>query len=194
MITELEIYNMALADLGIDAISSLIGTEKEHSAFKIYYAQTLSYVITQLSLPTFKKTDPLSHLATLSVPGFTYIYQYPGDCLRIESIVNFNGDPVDAWDVRRIGDISQTVIVANLESLSAIYIARVLESSLWTTEFVECLRFKLGENIAMYLTQKRELMQLQATRYYESLALGVNRSGLEKSKSMSTKSPFTEAR
>jgi len=153
MITELEIFNMALGQLGITRVSNLTdSTDKRVQAYQMYYEQALRFVLADLQLSFSLKIDPLSLLSDQIVPGWDYAYQLPGDCVMVQGVMDEDGTRETEWGIRRIGSISDTVVCTNLVSAYIEFVQAVGETSVFPPQFVEVLKYKLAMDMAVFLT------------------------------------------
>jgi hypothetical protein len=201
MATELEIYNMALADLGIEPVSSLTGTEKRHDAYKIYYLSSLEKCLEDIAPRFAIKRESLSLLSDITVFGFDYAYQLPGDCLSVRKIFNesdITDDTEDTteydYNVFRIGDESKTVIATSAENAVCEFLSRVRETTLYSVPFKEALRYKIAENCANYLTGDLSLMANYNSLYGTAVVLAKIDVSKEKRQTLPDYTGFTESR
>jgi hypothetical protein len=195
MITELEIFNLALCQLGLQPVAGLTDTsDKRVQAYKITYKQAVSFVLSELQMFFSKKTDPLNLLSDQTMPGYDYVYQYPGDALLILDVMDSDGEDDTDWKVKRIGALSDAVIVSNMESAYCEYVQSVGETSNYPSHFIECLKFKIASDCAVYLTGDNQKMAINVKMYTDIKNSTVSADSLQSVSSIPDVSTYTDAR
>lgn len=197
MIGELEIFNMALLNLSIEPIGSLGGNDKRAIAHRTYYPNAIDNCLKSITPKFARKIESLNLISGHTIPGFDYVYQYPGDCIKFLGLRDPNDSRSAKWDIRRIGEISQTVIVTNIEDAVIDYISKVHETSLFPTDFRTALEYHLSMDCAVYLVGGVEGMNLRkffANEYRLSCIYARNSDFTQSKNVKSQSSPFIEVR
>ena len=195
MMTELEIFNLALGQLGIARLSALTdSTDKRVQAYQTFYSHALSFVMSELQMNFTIKIDPLSLLSNQTITGYTYAYSLPGDCIMIQSIMDSEGTVETGWELRRIGSIADTVVATNLEDAFIEYVQSVSETSVYTPQFIETLKYKLAMDMAIFLTDDSNKL-IANSKLFESARIGaIGNDASQYSYVMPVTSTYTDSR
>lgn len=191
MITELEIFNAALGYVGAQRLSGLTGTDKRQEAYQIYYEMTLGSVILDIRPRFAVKYEELNLIADISIPGYDYVYQQPGDLLQVISVTDDAGDKSGTsktedgtaykWATFRVGSISKNVIGANFEDAYCEFYSSVREVSMYDADFKKALAYKLAAEIDSFLNGAPKNVQLNLG-LYEAEAMKAKSRNLTKSR------------
>ncbi|MEI8127983.1 MAG: hypothetical protein WCG95_00065 [bacterium] len=165
-ITDVEICNLALDNIGTKNIVSRDSTEKPAKLCDRWYDVARRSVLKDLNASFSIKRATLA-----TVSGFTPVYGYPNaftlpdDCLKILNI----GDPMQ---VERY-QIEGNYLYCDYEtSVNVRYIYDCEDVSLYDDEFIELIALKLARCICMPLTQDIEksnnLEMLYKQKYLET--------------------------
>ncbi len=85
MYTKEDICNMALSHLGAGKIASLDDNNEKTRVLNLYYEGAVKSVLRVFPWG-FARTMTKPALSTESIPGATYMYGYPSDCLNVRRI------------------------------------------------------------------------------------------------------------
>lgn len=105
MATEVDICNMALSFLGDRATMTSIdppegSAQAEHCAR--FYPMAVKELLSQGRWTFASKRAKLVSYAD-EVPGVSYAYALPGDCLKVQSVFSGNCKILSKWTVERVG-------------------------------------------------------------------------------------------
>ena len=190
MSSEVEICNLALTNIGAATIQSLTPTTETEESRKcnLYYAQTRDAVLADHPWGFATKLGVSLSLLTEETKGWTYTYSYPTDCLRALEVTDDSGSQNQytgsyikngLWYTRegeliapRIdfekclsADNSSNLLVTNQGTARLNYIARVTNTNLFSSQFVEMLSFKLAGKLAIPLKKDGQMKDQMNQEY-----------------------------
>lgn len=157
--TKVDICNIALGRIGRkSSITDLAENSTEARACKRVWDLTRQSLLREFTW-SFSHKIALLALSTETVPGWLYVYAYPTDCLQALRIFNAAGADLrgeqDKWDIFAIGN--NTFIACNVDLAYLEYTADKADPSDWSTQFVDCLAWRLAFELAMPLSGDQNL-------------------------------------
>ena len=87
MASEVEICNMALAQIHGSSINSLGESSREAQQCSLFYTSSRDQVLTEVNWGFSNKLTALAELTELSVFDWAFVWAYPTDCLTINHLV-----------------------------------------------------------------------------------------------------------
>lgn len=157
--TKVEICNLALGRIGRKAsITSLSENSAEAKACARVWDVTRQSLLREFTWGFSRKVSLLA-LSTETVPGWEYLYAYPSDCLQALRIFNAAGAEYkgeqEKWDIITVGN--STFIACDVDTAYLEYTCDKADASDWTSQFVDCLAWKLAFELAMPLVGDQNL-------------------------------------
>lgn len=171
MTSEVEICNLALANIRAQSINSLNDQSVQAQYCKLKYPVARDAVLREHDWNWAHRIAPLAVLSSVDIFNWVYAYAYPSDCLRINRLVpnyeaNVSGTSGLTWrpEYQRetASDITAfkvpyeiflesdtKVIASNYESLRCDYRARITNTEHYDPMFVEALSWKLAAELAI---------------------------------------------
>ena len=149
MATKLEIFNMALAKLGVPAVTSLNEESKERRFCSTFYDLARDEILEQYPWHCCLMDDTLAPL--VDAPEFKWDYQYdfPSDCLKIYSIYP---DYIEY-------EVKNKKIYCNESSLQVTYHQQITDTSKFSAHVVNAIVQNLAIKLAFPLVQNSGLQK-----------------------------------
>lgn len=199
-LSSVDICNIALSRIGNSGkIASFTEQSKEASICKLHYQYCLDWLLESFPWGFAKKTIVLAQLAEDAPEGWTYIYQYPSDCVKARAVVDSGGeryairaaylyddDPERIhrssvrypFEIRLRGDGNARCIVTDLEAARLLYTARVSDTTLFPAQFSSLLATKVAGEIATGLLADANIVKVMEQRFVqqwrEATAMSIN--------------------
>lgn len=149
--TDIEICNLALLDLGCTPILTFDDASDEGRACKLFYPACRDVVLAD-SIWTFAKLKfKPTQLTTAPAFGFAKAFQLPSEVLRVYKV----DDGTDSWDVAF--EVVGRQIHSDAETLYALAVQRIADTSQFSPGFVMALAARLAADMAVTLTGNRTL-------------------------------------
>jgi hypothetical protein len=165
MASIVEICNMALASIRAKSINSLTEASIEAQQCKLHYDIARQFILQDTPWNFAKKSAALQ-LMTVEPQEWLYAYQYPIDCLRVQSVIADYGlkNPAEFYNEHYREDyvIPDTemkfeivsggdgkMIVTDQQDAYAIYTKNVKDPTLFDPQFVKALTHYLASMIAV---------------------------------------------
>jgi len=149
MASEVGICNLALSNIRAGSINSFDEASSQAQLCRLKYPVLRDQALEDAPWQFSHRLIALA-LLTDEVHGWTYVYQYPNDCLRINKLIGDVVLPTDTkipYEIFNIGD--NKVIVSNEANLRIDYRAKVADPNLFTNQFVIALSHLLGGELAI---------------------------------------------
>jgi hypothetical protein len=169
MASEIQICNLALSHLGGGRIQSINDNAKEAIECKILYPMVLESTLRSHKW-AFATKRLLLGLLDEEVPGFRFVYRYPGDCLVAREIYSVNQFDKVKFEIALGKDNQSRVILSDQESAVLIYTAKVENANIFDSIFIEALSWKLAGELAISLKGNTDLMQLSIQNFEHILS------------------------
>lgn len=173
MTSQVEIYNMALSNIGI---SETVANLEERSKARITCSRFWEIARdTALAQFPWSFATKFSTLALIGTPprGWLYQYQYPNDCLKALYLTPAGRIPrpmtIDERPNFRTasGDDGQ-VILSNEEAAELAYVVRIADEGRYPPLFVVALSWQLAMMIAIPMTAQSSIVQTAAAGYLQA--------------------------
>ena len=168
------VFNMALSRLGTRARIADPGedsTEAQHCS--IWFDQARDAALRAHDWNFARRYLRLAERADVTPPtGWSCVYSYPGDCMRMRGILPDLLPPV-AFQVASALHANRNavrVILANVSAAEAWYTARIADTELWDAGFTRAMAAVLAAHVALPITQKESIAQAMAQRAQLELA------------------------
>jgi len=87
MSSVVEICNMALAQIRSGSINSLEESSLQAQQCKLHYPIARDQVLKEAAWGFAHKITPLAELSSADIFGWSYVWQYPNDCLLINNVL-----------------------------------------------------------------------------------------------------------
>jgi len=158
MTDKLQIFNMALQNIGQNLLNSVNEDTKEAKELSLRYDSCRRFVLSSHRWSFAMKRMLLN--ADAETPAFNWQYQYqlPVDCLKVvstknnEASKNYISNPIiDETKVSGLAAeqpddfiVEGKKILTNLSSMGIIYIADIIDESLFSQGFVDALSYYLA--------------------------------------------------
>lgn len=183
MASEVETCNMALSHIRAGSINSLTEGSLESQQCKLWYPIIRDRMLTESAWSFNRKIRALS-LLTTDIFNWTYAYQYPTDCLKInrlvgahEELANADADVVSRLIDRQLlplkdlrGQIPYEVfnfsdvktIGTNEADLRIDYVAKITDPNLFTHDFNIAFSYLLASVLAIPIVGAETGRQLRS--------------------------------
>lgn len=163
MSSEVSICNLTLSNIGVHSITSISGVNlpPEAEACKLHYYTARDAVLRDFNWSFARRTGTLA-LTSETPVGWAYAYQYPTDCLKSRLIYNSASKlPADAidYDISANEGLNSKIILTDQIDAVLIYTARIEDTNLFDSLFLEAFTLKLGSALAMPLKGDLNLKQ-----------------------------------
>lgn len=167
MSSKIDICNMALVEIGAEAIASFNEDSEAARQCKRLYDQTR---LVMLDEHKWNFAQRKVYLASVAVPSgysqYSYAYSYPADALLVHKIY----DRTDAEaefeiDMSKEGTVRTQLIFTDQEAAIAIYTADVEDTALFGPTFVETLKYYLASKLAYSLGKNFRMQQTMLQMY-----------------------------
>lgn len=189
MTSAVQICNMALGQLRAGSINSLDDATLQAQQCNLHYENSRDQALKDALWGFNHSVVALAQLTEVEVFGWTYCWQYPSDCLKINKIIRNLEDvaadtgvvvasrlydhrfrsPNDLPSVEyRIYNVDGTKIIATKESeLRIDYLSRVSNTEMYSPEFCTALASLLASNIVIPIVGVKDGLELRS----QSLAM-----------------------
>jgi hypothetical protein len=169
MASNVEICNLALGHIGHKRILDLNENTSTARACKDAFSILRDASLRDGNWKFATLSVPLAPIDE-SVPGWSYIYKQPSDCLKLLKVFNEGtiSFPIPQDFEPTLSPTTQVqAIVTNVELAWAKYVKRVLDPNLFDAKFIEYFSYRLGAALCVPLTgdsvKAQSLMQISRT-------------------------------
>lgn len=170
MSSKTEICNLALSHLGVGKEIAILESERsqEASACRRFYDTALDATLRDYPWAFATKIVALGLIEEDPNDEWLYSYRYPTDCVFIKRILSGikNDTRQTRINYRILSDSAGRIIYTDQENAEAEYSYRVTDTSLYPSDFIMALSYRLAHYIAPRVTAgdpyklKREVMEL----------------------------------
>lgn len=157
MANKVSVCSSALNLLGADAISDFAEDNDRARLAAQLFPQVLDATIRAHTWDAFRARVVLSPLVGAPAFGYAYAYQLPSDCLRVLSIDEVEGLPVDY-------DVEGATLLTDINPVYLRYLRSVDDGSTWDAGFVDVITHALAAAFAYPVTSNASNAQ-----YFEGL-------------------------
>lgn len=173
MTSKIEIYNRALARIGIDQfISDPAATSKQGNLYRLFYDYCVDQCLADFPWGFATTIVPAALVAGDAPVGWQFQYAYPVDSLAVRQVTDAMGartvyinylrncwsdayrnlqpsNPVVPWKVMtaKTDAIDAKVIVTDLESAYILYTRRITDPNQFDAGFVDALSWRIAMEI-----------------------------------------------
>lgn len=204
MADQVSICNQALGWLGANLITSLDDDNKEAQLCKVNFPELRNAVLEEREWTFAVRRFQVSPLVLEPLYGYTNQFLIPPNVIRVLNFPNTQfTDPGSSLligtglGVRAVGPDQQpqlntfrvegieqpsatgTVILANTDNLIFRAIVVVSNIGLWTPMFIQCLAQRIAADLAIPLTQNRNLQRDMWTLYEQKLNRASSMDGIQ---------------
>lgn len=167
--SEIEICNLALGHLRQGSITSFDEASPAGKQCRLFYRQAIDTALRGMDWSFARAFVPGVLIPGASIPGFSFGYVYPTDCLAVREIARANrlDEPVPYQIARYGGD---RAIFTNIPSAVFLTTTSAIEAADYDVGFTEAASYFLAMHLAMPLTGKVSLVD--AMRKLANDALG----------------------
>lgn len=190
------ICNIALSHIGTSGIQALTESSKEALACRTLYESARDAVLRDHPWNFAERRAALA-LSTEEVPGYSYVYAYPSECL---SARRFTADDAPGMTtttpfvVTADSTLSGKLIATDLGAAVLIYTAKVTDPTMFDPLFVDALGWRLASDLAIPVTGDPRVEQSCFTRYINFLRNAQAADSMEGKKDPETSNSFVDAR
>jgi hypothetical protein len=152
--TEVAICNQALGWLGGNSISSLGDSSNEAQLCNANYANLRDAVLEDAAWSFAIKRARIAKLSAAPEYGFASQFVLPKDTIRVLNVQDggYDTDPdVPGW--QREGN----TIVCDRDAIYIKYIARISDTTMFTSGFKQALAARIAADLSIPLTQSRQM-------------------------------------
>lgn len=163
MASEVEICNLALANIGADSISALTEKSSEARKCKLFYPPARDSLLRLHPWGFATKYLALALISEATVYGYEFAYAYPIDCLMARGFYRAvaTADPIP-FKVVVQPDLSSKEIWTNEVDAVLIYTAKVIDANVFDPLFRESLGHYLAAKLAPTLIKDLKLRPVLA--------------------------------
>jgi hypothetical protein len=169
-----QICNLALTHIGNDTITDINDTADSNARIcKLFYEPTRDLVLREYPWNFAKRVKLGVAIAGVTVPGWTYFYAIPSECLFIRAIYNtatYGAASPDKYEKMLNPDTNTLLIATNTENAYIEYTAAVTDPNLFEPAFVKALAYRLAAEIAEKLTGKGAIVNRLFALYKEQIS------------------------
>ncbi len=169
MASEVDICNMALAEIGEDTIIALTEGSKAGRLCNLLYSDTRDAVLREHPWNFAIKRVELARLTTDPIFEFDAQFQLPADCLRVTKTDD------DLLPYR----IEGSALLINTDSVKIEYISQVTDTTAFDSLFVEALSKKIASRLTFNLSDNNALTQFMESQYREKIKQARSMDGQE---------------
>lgn len=184
MSSVIEVANAALTKLGSARITSLDDDVKAAREINARFEAVRDDELRAYRWSFCVARAQLAALATAPSFGWTYQYQLPSDCLRVDQINDqFPSAVIDNYISAELTDwvIEGGKILTNIGSpLRLRYCARIDDPNAWDPSFREALACRLAVELCEALTQSNEKRRLAWEEYQQAIKRAVRANAIER--------------
>lgn len=192
-----DIVNKALNHLAVRPIAALTEDSEPAERAAAIYDSVRDDVLRAYAWGFATKITTLAQISNETVPGWSYLYTYPANCLRVRKL--FEDTSVDDAPGAAFREVltpatNQRAIATNIMPANVEYTLRVVDSTFYDPAFVESLALKLAASLAHHLTGDKTLGPLIQNLYLGSISEAKRLDALERKKIDTSESSYQQAR
>lgn len=184
---QVDVCNLALSRIGHGASSAIVSLEDASEAArccKRVFASTMQAVLEEFNWSWAKGVVALS-LSTETVPGYTYVYAYPADCLTIRGISADGYNPTRSprykapFEVVASSNGESRLIATDLQNAVAFVTRDIKNPAFATNLFCQALAWRLAKELALGLKANPQMAQSAEQEYLIAVSKAVSANELE---------------
>jgi len=166
-VSVVSICNLALSHVGAYSIGAIDERSMEARVCMQHYDTCRDETLRSFPWAFATKTVPLALASGVSYPNWEYAYALPADCLRAIRLVyegmDLHPEEEEPFTLMSGATGTTTYLLADLEQAWLEYTAKALDPTVYDSQFVTALSYRLASAIATALSandsKRRELMQ-----------------------------------
>ena len=186
MTDQVGVYNLCLGRLGV---GQAIGSPTENSVpaktCNRFYDQCRQEVLRAFPWGFATKAEPLAQVVGQTFPGWTYVYQYPNQCLNMRAVGDEYGmrrtysqwlsrDPCfwttlqqvrQPWQKALKADGASQVLLSDIQTAWGFFTVDVTNTGAWDVDFASAVADRLAMEVGGPLQAKVELVTAATQRY-----------------------------
>lgn len=192
-----EICNLALSYLGQGRVNSLDDTSEEGRKCKVHYSHDRRRML--LSYPWgFARRITRLALYDDRVPGWTYAYAYPAECIAVTFVYDEGHARVKElqrqdFEIVTLGGGKKTIATDTADAYAE-YTEDVKDPEMFSEEFIEGLSHLLAASIAMGVTGNANIVAQHLQLAQQSIMTAKYYAALEKEKRTRYPEKYANAR
>lgn len=164
---KVEICNIALGRIGAADIERIDEASKAARTCRRFFDVDRKNVLEKFPW-TFATRRVQLALLNENPPDYKYAYRYPSDCLKIRRIYNKDySNEKGECPYQLLSDTSGRKLYTDVELASIEYTADIEDVTLFSSQFVEALSWKLAADLAMAITSNANIAQYCLQGYNE---------------------------
>ncbi len=190
----IDIYNLALSNIGQTQINNPLENTRASNACNAYYNTSRDFVLQDYDWSFAERRVTLA-LVDFTPVGYTYAYALPSDWLKSRRIWKESEDASPVQFIENSNDKKNgTLLLTNKAEPVLIYTARITIPNVFSASFVVALGWKLAADIAFTMT-KNIAVQNSAFAFYSNYMVRAENSVAESNnETVRTTSSFLKAR
>ena len=193
MISDVDICNMALREIGAKTISDLSESSQPARDCSLYYAVCRLEV---LRARPWGFAQRRIQMAPVTVPDafseWAYAYGYPADCL--EAVAVKQAGSTASWPFQVATDSGVKIILSQVSEAVLVYTVDVTNEAEFDEDFVDALALRLSANLAQSLFKNAKLKQQQLALFQAAVASAVTADNRETHQKDARLTPSFQAR
>ncbi len=162
MASLVDICNLALQRFGGQTITALDQASPSARACNLFWPNVRDSALRDYPWNFCMKQAQLVAVANETDPEWSYIYQYPADCLRIKRLYNettvADVNPVK-YIVRAAPTGSGKRIYANLPGAYMEFHSRITDTTQYDPEFVDAIAWRFAADLSVPLSDDKNLRE-----------------------------------
>lgn len=186
-VSVVSICNLALSHVGAYSIGAIDERSAEARVCMQHYDTCRDETLRSFPWAFAGKTVPLALASGVSYPNWSYAYALPADCLKANRLVHEGMDlhPEKEEPFSLMSGATGTIVylLTNLEQAWLEYTAKVTDPTVYDSQFVGALSYRLASSISTALSandaKRRELMQFYQLAVQEAKASSANEGSKE---------------
>jgi len=182
MASDIDIASNALQMIGATSINSFDDAGAGAAVAKALYEPLITALLTRTYWRFAMKKQQLNRLSQTPLNEYTYAFQIPTDCLKIERVY-----PRSDYSIYR------NYIYSDQTEISIDYVYRVPTTEL-PAYFVLALTYHLASEFSLSVTDNEQKNQLYAQKFMEELGAAYSADAQQHPQTPIVHSPFTDVR
>ena len=191
MASDISICNMALANIGVEGITSFTELSQQAKMCDSFYPHLRDYLQGAYAWGFNKKQIRLTRDSESVIPGWPYIYAYPTEALNVQRIYEAEQAPNGSWREgmvqwgteyeqqahgKRLFDVqlgAKKRICTDCQNAWAECRVRVEDVNVFPPAFTEALIWSLATRMALALTRSQDVAGNCNAMYQQALSLAL---------------------
>lgn len=151
------ICNMTLGVTGHGKIVDINDGSPKANACLLYFEQCAEILLAYYNWSFARKLKDIN-LYSKSYPGYKYAYIYPDDCIAARKYLDEDGEEVDVKKCKNIlsSNNAMRLILSNYKLKTIEYTARMLNTEMWTGDFIEAFNYLHASKVIAHITGEKE--------------------------------------